>query len=264
MIRLMLLLTLAFYIIRPGEWLFPGDIRWNLILNVLGAATLAAAAASGRLKPFADRTWAYLALFVAWMILSTAVNTQFENYELYVTDMLTILVVFYMTSAAVSDRQQARVIIIFFVALALFVCYQCQLQISQGYNTAGVEPVSRYLGYGETGERLTTPQTRWIGVFNDPNDTGMLFAALAPLAFALAFFSSRAVGIRLIWGSVFAVLVYSIYGTNSRGTFLALLAALGMFFIVKFRSVRGFVLAAIAGGALLVVGPSRMGERYFR
>jgi hypothetical protein len=71
MIRAILMLTLAVYVIRPGEWLLPESIRWNLILNVMGATALAGAAMSGALKNAADRTWAYVGGFFAWMLLST-------------------------------------------------------------------------------------------------------------------------------------------------------------------------------------------------
>jgi predicted neutral ceramidase superfamily lipid hydrolase len=138
MIRAILMLTLAVYVIRPGEWLLPEGIRWNLILNVLGATALAGAAMSGSLKNVADRTWAFVGGFFAWMLLSTTFNLQFEKYSSYFTDMLTVIVVFYMTTAAIRTPKQARSLVYFFLGLTLFVCFQCYLQLSQGYNIAGV------------------------------------------------------------------------------------------------------------------------------
>jgi putative inorganic carbon (HCO3(-)) transporter len=186
-------------------------------------------------------------------------NLQFEKYSSYFTDMLTVIVVFYMTTAAIRTPKQARSLVYFFLALTLFVCVQCYVQVTQGTNVAGVGPVMRFVGY-EGGTRMMIPQTRWIGVFLDPNDTGMLIVALAPLAFASAMFVRNSPLVKVFWAAAFFTMVYAIYTTNSRGTFLALLAALGMFFIVKYRSAIGFAFAVIAGTVLLAVGPSRMGS----
>jgi len=54
--------------------------------------------------------------------------------------------------------------------------------------------------------------------------------------------------------------IYGLYLTNSRGGILSLLAAVGAYFILRYRSRRGLVIFCIAAVLLLNFGPSRMGD----
>jgi O-antigen ligase len=100
---------------------------------------------------------------------------------------------------------------------------------------------------------------QYVGIFNDPNDLGMLFVMCLPMAFYL---SSRGgwLGLkRLFWWTAIVLLVWGCYLTNSRGTLLALVAMLGVY---VWRT-RGVVMAALMGvGALggLMMLPSRLQE----
>ena len=115
-------------------------------------------------------------------------------------------------------------------------------------------------GIGWTGIELSQgTRIQYVGIFNDPNDLGLLFVACVPMA---AYLSSRGglMGLRrLFWLIVTGVLVYGIYLTDSRGSLLGLLMVLGLY-VWQTRGV--FVagsLGAMAVGVLLAL-PSRFNE----
>jgi O-antigen ligase len=115
-------------------------------------------------------------------------------------------------------------------------------------------------GVGWTGMGMSQEtRIQYVGIFNDPNDLGLLFVMCLPMPFYLA---SRGgwLGLRrLLWWTAAGVMLWGIFLTDSRGTLLALVAILGVFIWLK----RGPVTAAVLGvGAMagLMALPSRMQE----
>jgi putative inorganic carbon (hco3(-)) transporter len=122
----------------------------------------------------------------------------------------------------------------------------------------GIE--QQQIGVGWTGIELSQgTRIQYVGIFNDPNDLGMLFVACVPMA---AYLSSRGglLGLRrLFWLVVTGVLVYGVYLTDSRGALLALLAVMGVYIWQR----RGIVVAGTLGAmavAVLLALPSRFSE----
>ena len=258
---IVLLLTLGVYIIRPGDWVGGEAIRWNLILNVAGSLTFLVLLLNGRAKESADRTWGYIFGFFALMLVSSILHGYFIDITNYYSRILTIILVYLLICACIQHRAQLNVLTIYFLALTLFVVWQCHVQIQTGFNIADIPALERRTETSmEDGfvRRGTILQARWVGVFQDPNDVGLLFVMLTPFAAAKALFIPGNLITRLPWAATATALIYGIYLTNSRGTFVALLAATGYFFILKYRSTMGLVLAAVGGFALLTLGPSRM------
>jgi O-antigen ligase len=122
----------------------------------------------------------------------------------------------------------------------------------------GIE--QKQLGVGWTGIGLSQgTRIQYVGIFNDPNDLGMLFVACVPMA---AYLSSRGglMGLRrLFWLIVVGILVYGVYLTDSRGSLLALLAVMGVYV----WQTRGMFVAGTLGAAavgVLLALPSRFNE----
>jgi putative inorganic carbon (hco3(-)) transporter len=115
-------------------------------------------------------------------------------------------------------------------------------------------------GLGWTGVELSQgTRIQYVGIFNDPNDLGLLFVACIPMA---AYLSSRGglLGLRrLFWLVITGVLVYGVYLTDSRGALLALLAVMG----VHVWQRKGVFVAGTLGAmavAVLLALPSRFSE----
>jgi len=115
-------------------------------------------------------------------------------------------------------------------------------------------------GVGWTGTGLSQgTRIQYVGIFNDPNDLGMLFIVCLPMAMYLRGREGASALGRLLWLGIAAMLLYGIYLTNSRGTLLALVVLTG----VHVWHRRGMVAAGVLGAGsllLLLLIPSRLQE----
>ncbi|MBX3691666.1 O-antigen ligase family protein [Dokdonella sp.] len=116
------------------------------------------------------------------------------------------------------------------------------------------------LGEGWTGIGLSQgTRIQYVGIFNDPNDLGMLFLIVLPMALFLSSRGGWAGLRRLFWWGAAAAIVYAVYLTASRGAAVALLVVTGVWVWRR----RGIVWAGVIGVAALaalVALPSRLGE----
>ena len=115
-------------------------------------------------------------------------------------------------------------------------------------------------GIGWTGEGLSQgTRIQYVGIFNDPNDLGLLFVMCLPMAFYLSGRGGLMGLRRVFWLALAGLLVYGCYLTNSRGTMLALLALLAVYAWKKYGILVAGTLASAALVGLMML-PSRMQE----
>ena len=122
----------------------------------------------------------------------------------------------------------------------------------------GIEQVQ--LGVGWTGIGLSQgTRIQYVGIFNDPNDLGMLFVTCIPMAFWLGSRGGMMGLRRLWWWGLAAMLLYGVYLTDSRGSLLGVLAILGVYV----WQTRGVFIAGVGGMfafAAMLALPSRLQE----
>ncbi len=118
----------------------------------------------------------------------------------------------------------------------------------------------RETGLGWTGVEMSQgTRIQYVGIFNDPNDLGLLFVSCVPMA---VYLSSRGglLGLRrLFWLAITGLLVYGVYLTDSRGALLGLLSTMGVFVWQR----KGLIVAGVLGAmavAVLLLLPSRFSE----
>lgn len=122
----------------------------------------------------------------------------------------------------------------------------------------GIEQVQ--LGVGWTGIELSQgTRIQYVGIFNDPNDLGMLFVMCLPFAFYLSARGGLMGLRRLFWWIIIGLLLWGAYLTNSRGTLLALVAMLGVYVWRKRGPFTAGALGAVALAGLMML-PSRLQE----
>jgi len=242
---LFILIYLVLVIIRPQE--YPGVVELELpLLSVALVVALIAWGISGR-KKFDEPQYPLLFAFLAVVMFSQVVNGWAGGALKQFWQFGPAVAAFVLLASAVRTERQMV------VAMATFVLSACVLAIH------GVEQVQ--LGIGWTGMPLVQEDGRiqYVGIFSDPNDLGLLFVAVLPMAFYL---SSRGglVGLaRLFWLATAALLLYGIYLTNSRGALLAVAAVVAVWLWLR----RGIVTALVVGGVGLVgmtLLPSRLQE----
>ncbi len=96
-------------------------------------------------------------------------------------------------------------------------------------------------------------------IFSDPNDLGLYFVSVLPMAFYLSKRGGLLGLAKLFWLAGAALLLYGVYLTNSRGALLAVALMAGVWLWLR----RGLVIAALFGGiglAAMMALPSRLQE----
>ena len=259
-----LVLTIIVYLIRPAEWIPALYFNWNMMLNALGLLVMMAIAINQHRKFTYDRSTLFLLWFFASMILSNIFNGQFSTIGSYMPQVISTIIICVLTQTTITKGKQLDNFILVIICLILFICFQCYLQVTVGANWGGLEPYSRGiissidLDTGISAQREL--QVIWYGILQDPNDLGMLLIAFMPYMINRFLYQGLAFTRKIFWLIAILVIGYTVILTNSRGSMLSLIGGLACFYIIKKRSMAGYVIAALMALALLAIAPSRMGE----
>ncbi|RDS83649.1 O-antigen polymerase [Dyella monticola] len=224
----LIILYLVLTIIRPQEYMaaFTGIPILPIVLIAAFLCWLISSA-----KTFAAPQFVILPIFLVVLMISVVVNGWFGGALDQLEKFGPIMIAFFVLATACNTQQ--RVII----TMAVFVLCSVVL-VAHGIGQART-------GMGWTGVPISEDgRIQYVGIFNDPNDLGLLFATTIPMAVFLS--TLRGLLLRLFWLACAALLFYGTYLTNSRGALLAVLVVAGVY--IWYR--RGFITA----GTLGVVG----------
>lgn len=222
----LIILYLSLTIVRPQDYL-PALAGVPLLPIVLGMALLAWM--GSRYKTFAAPHFVLLPVFLLAMMMSEVANGWLGGAIEQFKEFAPIVAAFAVLAAAVSASRQ-RVVTTF----AVFALCACVLSMH------GIE--QRHLGVGWTGMGLSEDgRIQYVGIFNDPNDLGLLFVTAVPMALYMA--GHAGLLMRLVWLIGTGLLLYGVYLTNSRGAMLALLVEGGVYVWMR----RGAVVAGVLG-----------------
>jgi len=247
-------LTLIFMFLvfwRPQEWLIPWLYGWPLLDVIVYAAMLGLVMEVSQKQIRMPRTpvvWLAAGLWVA-SLLSHVAHGYFQG--MIDTIPATFKYCFFMVLlVVVIDRvDRVRVVIIVMVASAVIMAIHCLMQQQLGHGFAGQPPLPRFRPLTNEWQM----QSMFVGIFEDPNDTGQWLAAAIPLVFAVP----RRLGPVSLLGcsAVVWLLFEALLATHSRGAFVAL-AAVGVTMVFLKLPTRWLPYAAILGlaGGLLLCG----------
>jgi len=237
----LILLYLVLTIIRPQEYmpLFTGiPVLPAVLIMAFGCWLIS----NG--KTFAAPQFVILPIFLLILMISVVVNGWFGGALDQLEKFGPIMIAFFIFASACNTQRRVT------IAMAVFVLCSVVL-VAHGIGQARD-------GVGWTGVPLSEDgRIQYVGIFNDPNDLGLLFATTMPMAVFLS--TLRGSLLRLFWLGCAAMLFYGTYLTNSRGALLAVLVVAGVY--VWYR--RGFVTAGtlgVVGLACLKLLSSRMQE----
>jgi O-antigen ligase len=241
----LMMLYLVLVLIRPQD--YPAYV--GAIPIPLQQVTLLLAAALwlvSRRKVLSAPQNLLLLAFLLAMMVSVAVNGWLGGAIPILRDFAPVVLAYFLFANACFTRGRVE------TAMAVMSLCACVLAIH------GIEQSSTGIGWTGIGLSEGT-RIQYVGIFNDPNDLGMLFV----MCFPMCIYLSRGggwLGMRwLFWMAAALTLVYGIYLTDSRGTILALLAICGVYVWLKRGMVTAGVLGVIALVALKAM-PSRMQE----
>jgi len=244
----MYLLVLVFVflvLIRPQDYPAWASAQ---ALPLQPAALLGAAGlwAMSRHRSLGAPQYLLVVLFMLVLMLSWVANGWATGVMMVVERFGPVVIAFVMLAQAVHTRERMVGM------MAMFTLCACVLALH------GIGQVQT--GVGWTGAVLSQgTRIQYVGIFNDPNDLGMLFVMCLPMAMYLRGRTHASAPGRLFWLAVAGVLLYGIYLTNSRGTLLALVGLFGVHVWLR----RGMLVAGVLGvcslGMMLLL-PSRLQE----
>lgn len=240
-----MMMYLILVIIRPQDYPAVVDspgLPWQPVALIL--ATLFWLF-SGR-KSFAAPQYLLLPLFLLVAMVSKVVNGWTGGAIFVFAFFSPVVLAFVLLSNAAATRSRLR------ITMAVFAVCAAVLAVH------GIEQSLTGIGWTGIGMSQET-RIQYVGIFNDPNDLGMLFVMSLPMAFYLGSRGGLLGLRRLFWWTAAGLLIYGIFLTDSRGTLLALVAILGVYVWQKRGLVTAGVLAVGALAGMMAV-PSRMQE----
>ena len=242
---LFVLLYLALVIVRPQE--YPALVDWGVpVLQItLGGAFLLWIL--GARKDFGAPQVPLLFAFLLVLMLSLAVNGWLGGTLDQLTRFGPVVAAFVLVAHAITSHRRARIVMATLVLCTLVPAIH------------GIDQKAKGIGWTGVGLIQEDGRIQYLGIFNDPNDLGMLFVIALPMALLL----SRGGGLmglrRLFWLAAAGTILYAIYLTNSRGALLATAALV----VIQLWRRRGFVVASLVGVfglAGLMMLPSRLSQ----
>ncbi len=237
----LILFYLVLTIIRPQDYV-PGLVGVPLLPVVLVLAFLAWLSSSA--KTYEAPQFLLLPAFLVVLMISQVTNGWTGGMLSELAQFGPTVIAFFVLAACCTTQQR--------VAMAMTVLVLCSIVLAMH----GVEQAKT--GIGWTGTPLGEDgRIQYVGIFNDPNDLGLLFASTLPMAF---FLSRRSGGLmRLAWLAGALLLLYGTYLTNSRGAMLAVLLVAGVYVWHRRGIVTAGTLGAIGLAGMKVLS-SRMQE----
>jgi putative inorganic carbon (HCO3(-)) transporter len=238
-------LYLILVLIRPQDypqWI--EDVSIPVLPIVLGIAFFCWLI--GRDKSLAAPQYPLIAAFLVVLMLSKAVNGwaggAIEQLQLFGPVVISFVL---LANATTTVRRVTITMFVFVISAAVLAVH-------------GI--LQAQTGIGWTGELLSQDtRIQYVGIFNDPNDLGLLFVMCVPMAFYLSNRGGWAGLRRLFWLAAVGLLLWGIFLTDSRG---ALIATAVIFAVYVWRR-RGPVSAGVVGAgflALMMLLPSRLQE----
>lgn len=222
---------LALTIVRPQDYL--PEFASAPVLPVVLISAFLAWLISGK-KNFDAPQFLILPAFLLVTMISQVTNGWVGGALDQMSNFGPTVVAYFVLAASCTSQRRVRITMIVFVACATVLALHSVEQASTGVGWTGMT-------IGDDG------RVRYVGLFNDPNDLGLLFAATFPFAFYLC---ARAGFLgRIIWLGAAASLLYGIYLTDSRGAMLAVLVVFGAYVWRR----RGLVTASVLGAVGLAV-----------
>jgi len=160
----------------------------------------------------------FLIGFLVWALLSHISFGYMQGFTDTFDELVRLLILFLISSCLFVDKKRLEFYFKFISICALIMAIHGILQAKNGIGWTGMPPLIR-------GEVV---RIRYIGVFSDPNDLGMLFLVVAPL-FLYTIKKNKNKLFKFAWFCGLSTIMYAIYLTDSRGTILGLFMMFGLY-----------------------------------
>lgn len=252
------ILVNAVLLIRPAE-IVPELRGIELYFYVIGACSLAASGDVLRYligRPLGTQpiTLCVLGLFVA-VLLPPLANLNIEQAWTAGFHFFKQLVYFMLLVSLVNTPGRLQSFLRWLPVICAVIVGVAVLEYHQIVTLSMLRAV-RDFDAGSWGEMVTIERLRFTGILNDPNEVCVWLATLLPLVL-YNLVGDRNVLRRGLWLALILLFGYGIFLTQSRGGFLALLAALGVTIGFRYGWRRAALLGAVGLPLLLLLFAGR-------
>ena len=185
---------------------------------------------------------------ISWISLSMSEGIN-QSLQFFFSQTLVVILISNVADSI--KRHHALLILIALSAVIMSVHGILQIAADDKIGWTGIKALSR-------SDSLEFPvwQARYIGIFQDPNDMGMLLACAIPILFYFVAVSNSFL-IRLVLIAGILTVLQGIYVANSRGTIVAVIAPIALYFLIKKNMIRAIIPLAMAIPVATLVLPSR-------
>jgi len=240
---LFILIYIALVIVRPQE--YPALVDANIpFLPVALALSMLAWLIAGH-KTFAQPQYRLLFAFFVVTMISIATNGWVGGVVEQAGRFAPNLIAFVLLANALTTQRRMIVTMQVLVLSSLVLALHGAFQVENGIGWTGMPLVQ------------DDGRIQYVGIFSDPNDLGLLFVSVLPMALYLGKRGGLFGLARLFWLAGAGLLLYGVYLTNSRGALLAVALMVGVWLWLR----RGLIVAALVGGvglAGMMALPSRL------
>ena len=238
---LLLILYVTMVLVRPHEYL--PSIADASVLPVLLVACVLVWLLRGRVALQTAQHKLLLALLVT-MALSQIAAGWAGGAILVFNRFYPTVLLFFLIVGIVDSAARLRAFMLVIVTSVVVMAAHGIGQAATGVGWTGATPIQGRITY--------------IGIFNDPNDLGLVFVVAIPMMVYFLFATKRLVFRLPLLAGLLSVL-YGLYLTNSRGAVLGL-AALGLLYFHKRYGTFKALLLALALSPIAILAPSRVAE----
>jgi len=170
-----------------------------------------------------------------------------------------VIIYFLIVNTVSISAKRGKIFIWTLILLTLFLAYEGIKQYYTGMADGGISPIIKLKRDLINDRIITVKRIRWSGIFNDPNDLSLALVVAVPLLLHYIVTKGKSLLIRASSLAILLPIGYAIYLCNSRGGYLALIAAVSAFFVLRSQNkIRDMTLAAVVGIILFTAGPSRL------
>jgi O-antigen ligase len=235
----LILLSIVLILIRPQDYI-PG-LQESSIVNFALIATSISWFTSSRQKLDFPQVPILLA-FVACMAVSVLLSDGGGDVWDDLMKFFPSLMLFIFIATIVTSQARITTVMDLIAVCAFIIAIHSIQQYRNGVGWTGLEVLIEH----------DIKRIRYLGIFNDPNDLGLLLVTSLPIVFYWLEKESNP-PVKVIYLGVLGVLMYGIYLTNSRGSMMATGAILLLMFWRRYGSMKAIVLGGIGGAAALGV-----------
>lgn len=246
-------LYIAFYYIRPTEWM-PGMVGLSIfwLLGIFSVGVLLLNALSGTIKLLNSDSEKMMGGLIAAIIISHLSHGYIGGVIDSIDGFLPTMVGYFLMSCSISNLRRYNGFVLLLIALTTFLAYEGWLQYKTGFAHGGAAPLVIRMQALDGG---ITEMIRisWYGIFGDPNDLGLVLVMAVPFLVNMVFNKQFLLPVTCL-----PLVSFAIYHTNSRGSYLAFLSSLTAYFVIRYRNKTGAAIGLVLAVILFVLGPSRM------